>query len=397
MLSDLTHLPVNWIDGMKISRRHFEETGQYIAEQVRDVTARSLSELNFGILPAERSLDVRIFTDFSLQISVEVASCKGITPNGTRIDVAPGQALTHQGNFQELASRYGLQTNQPQQIFVVLQADPFTRVPEGEVSVQETPPRHPYTRETLALDLVPAEYLVPAQLVGGLVVGKISFVNGELIPQKDFIPSCTAMNSTAMTREWHDRFRVLAESWEQNCVRIIQKVNSRAQQQNSLTASILRLSEKLLEHLAYGKLHYRWVLPQTPPVYTCEWLMSHVYYLFTLLQCYSEKDREEMLAYFAEWGELQGGTIENQTVRALQVNYNHFDLQQVFLEINQVYQLYGGIFQKLSQLEFIGKRKGQSVFVIEQEVNQTKAAPPPPPPPPPPQEKQQPKRWSPLT
>ena len=397
MLSDLTHLPVNWIDGMKIARRHFEETGQYIAEQVRDVTARNLSDLNFGILPADRSLDVRITTDLNQQINVEVLSCKGITPNGTRLEVPPGLRLTHKGNFTELAARYGLQTNQPQQLFVVLQADPFNRVPEGDVSVQETPPRHPYSRETLSLDLVPAELLVPAQLVSGLVIGKVGFANGELSVQKDFVPCCTAMTSTAQTREWYERFRQSSEAWEQNCIRIIQKVNSRAQPQNSLTASITRLSERLLEHFAQGRLAYRWILPSQPPVYTCEWLMGQVYYLFSLLQCYSEKDREEMLAYFAEWGELQGGTIENQTLRALQVSYNHFDLQTVFLEINQVYQLYGGIFQKLSQLEFIGKRKGQSVFVIEQPATQQAAAPPPPPPPPPPQEKQPPKRWSPLS
>lgn len=391
MLSDLTHLPVNWIDGMKIARRHFEETGQYIAEQVRDVAARGLSDLDFGILPADRSLDARITTDANQLIHVEVLSCKGVTPNGTRLEVHPGLGLSLRASFPELAARYGLQTSQAQQLFVVLQADPFNRVPEGDVSVQETPPRHPYSRETLSLDIVPAEFLVPTQLVSGLVVGKISFANGELTPQRDFIPCCTAMTSTTQTREWYERFRQASETWEQNCLRIIQKVNSRAQPQNALTASIMRLSEKLLEHFAQGRLAYRWILPSRPPVYTCEWLMSQIYYLFTVLQTYSEKDREEMLAYFAEWGELQGGTIENQTLRALQVPYTHFDLQQVFGEINQVYQLYGGIFQKLSQLEFIGKRKGQSVFVIEQPATQQQ------PPPPPPQEKPPPKRWSPLS
>ncbi|HTJ10843.1 MAG TPA: hypothetical protein VL547_02400 [Dinghuibacter sp.] len=396
MLSDLTHLPVNWIDGMKIARRHFEETGQYIAEQVRDVAARGLSDLNFGILPADRSLEVRITTDANQLIRVEVLSCKGVTPNGTRLEVHPGLGVTLQASFPELAARFGLQTSQAQQLFVVLQADLFNRAPEGDVPVQETPPRHPYTRETLTLDLVPAEYLVPAQLVSGLVVGKISFANGELVVQKDFIPSCTAMTSIAQTREWYERFRQASETWEQNCIRIIQKVNSRAQPQNSLTASIMRLSEKLLEHFAQGRLAYRWILPSQPPVYTCEWMMSRVYYLFTLLQTYSEKDREEMLAYFAEWGELQGGTIENQTLRALQVGYNHFDLLTVFQEVNQVYSLYGGIFQKLSQLEFIGKKKGQSVFVIEQPATQQQA-PPPPPPPQPEQQKTPPKRWSPLS
>jgi len=58
-------------------------------------------------------------------------------------------------------------------------------------------------------------------------------------------------------------------------------------------------------------------------------------------------------------------------------------------EIYRSYQAYVQIFQKLAQLEFIGKKKGQGIFVIEQEVKENKTAPVPPTKPN--------SRWSPLT
>jgi hypothetical protein len=97
-----------------------------------------------------------------------------------------------------------------------------------------------------------------------------------------------------------------------------------------------------------------------------------------------------MLNYFAEWTDVQAGVIENQTNRALQLQYNHYDLQFVLGEINQVYTTFIQIFQKLSLLDFIGKKKGQNIFVIEQQVKETKPAAPPP------NEKPN-SRWSPLS
>ena len=42
MLPAITHFPVNWVDGMKISRRHFEESNHAFADQLRDATALHL-------------------------------------------------------------------------------------------------------------------------------------------------------------------------------------------------------------------------------------------------------------------------------------------------------------------------------------------------------------------
>ncbi len=374
MSGDLNHLPVNWIDGMKISRKHFEETGQYIEEQLRDIAAQQLTDYNFGILPSDRSLNMTAFCDFSQQISIELNSCKAITPDGSRIQIGPKDAIKISTNFKDIAAKFGLQISQAQNIYIVLSINLFQRLPTGEPLMEENPPRHPHTKPESRLDLLPAEVLNISQLAGSLVIGKITYQNGELLVQKDFIPACTAVNSLPVLTDWCTKFRQALESWEQYCIKIIQKINSKiqSQQPNVLANSIHKLSEKMLEQLVRQKIHFQWILGKSAPIHLCVALLENIQYLHTIQQCYAEKDREEMLNYFAEWTDSQAGTIENQTLRVLQLSYNHYDTGFVLNEIYQSYQSNIQIFQKLAQLEFIGKKKGQNIFVIEQEVKENK-------------------------
>lgn len=392
MLGDLIYLPVNWIDGMKISRAHFEQTQQHIHEQLQDNAAQQLTDFNFGILPAERSFSLSVFCDFSQQVNMELNSCKAVTPNGSRIQILPEEAVKTSTNFKDIAKKFNLQTSQSQSLFIVLSINPFNRIPAGEPLMEENPPRHPHTKAELKLDVIPAEYINAGQLPGSMVIGKIIYQNGELIHQKDFIPPCTSVNSLPALADWYNKFRQALDNWEQYCIRIIQKVNSKAQAQqpNALASGIQKLSEKMLEQLMRQKIYYQWVVSKTAPVYLCAALLQNIQFLQAVLQCYAEKDKEEMLNYFAEWTDVQAGSIENVTAKALQLQYNHSDLNFVLNEINIAYQQYLQIFQKLSLLDFIGKKKGQNIFVIEQEVKETRQQPP--------QQQEKPNnRWSPLS
>ena len=55
MKNKLSHLAVNWIDGMKISRQHFDETQHHLEESIQDSNALLLSNYQFGILPTNIS------------------------------------------------------------------------------------------------------------------------------------------------------------------------------------------------------------------------------------------------------------------------------------------------------------------------------------------------------
>jgi hypothetical protein len=392
MPEDNTYLPVNWIDGMKISRKHFEQTGLYTQELARDLAALHLTDYNFGILPGNRSLDMAVFFDSGQGIQIELKSCNAVTPNGSRIQVQPADNIRFSVHFKEITSRYNLQLSQVQQLYILLSINPFKRLPSGNPVMEENPPRHPHTKPEITLELMPGEQLNSAQLSGSLLLGKIGYQNGELQIESDFIPPCTAVNSLPALTDWHSKFRQALDNWEVSCLKLVQKINSKSssQQSNVLAANILKIGEKMLEQLVKQKTGYQWTLGKSAPIHLCVSLLENIQYVHTLLQCYAEKDREEMLNYFAEWTETPAGTLEHQTLRILQLQYNHYETGSLLTEIFGIYQTHVQIFQKLAQLEFIGKKKGQSVFVIEQEVKENKPAATTPAPKPN-------SRWSPLT
>jgi len=392
MPGDIKHLPVNWIDGMKISRRHFEQTGFYTEEMGRDISALHLTDYNFGILPADRSLDVAVFTDSAQLINIELKSCNAITPNGSRIQMGSEDIHKLSIQFKEIAARYNLQLSQTQQLYILLTINPFERIPAGAPVMEENPPRHPFTKPAIRLDLLPGEQLNTAQLSTSLIIGRITYQNGELQCSTDFIPPCTSVSSLPILTGWFSKFRQSLDSWELSCLKVVQKINSKTQSQqpNVLANNIQKISEKMLEQLVKQKTGYQWTLGKSAPIYLCVALLENIQFVYTMLQCFAEKDREEMLNYFAEWTETAAGTLENQTLRVLQLTYNHYDSGSLLNEIYGCYLAYVSIFQKLAQLEFIGKKKGQGIFVIEQELKETKTSPQTP--------AQKPNnRWSPLT
>jgi len=392
MPGDIKHLPVNWIDGMKISRKHFEQTGFYTEEMGRDISALHLTDYNFGILPVERSLDVAVFTDSAQLINIELKSCNAITPNGSRIQIGSEDIHKLIIHFKDIAARYNLQLSQTQQLYILLTINPFERLPAGVPVMEENPPRHPFTKPSVRLDLLPGEQLNTAQLSTSLIIGRITYQNGELQFSTDFIPPCTSVSSLPMLTGWFSKFRQLLDTWELSCLKVVQKINSKTQSQqpNVLANNIQKISEKMLEQLVKQKTGYQWTLGKSAPIYLCVALLENIQFVHTMLQCFAEKDREEMLNYFAEWTETAAGTLENQTLRVLQLTYNHYDSGLLLHEIYGCYLAYVSIFQKLAQLEFIGKKKGQGIFVIEQELKETKTAPQTP--------AQKPNnRWSPLT
>ena len=251
MPGDNKHLPVNWIDGMKISRKHFEQTGFYTEERGRDIAALGLTDYNFGILPVEASLDLSVFFDSAQSINIELKSCNAVTPNGSRIQIGSGDGCKLSINFKEMAARYHLQLSQTQQLFILLSVNPFRRMPAGVPVMEENPPRHPFTKPEIQLNVLPAEQLNTIQLTDSIIIGNIVYQNGELQLNNEFIPPSASVNSLPILGEWFSKFRQSLDNWELACLKVVQKINSKTQSQqpNLLANNIQKISEKMLEQL----------------------------------------------------------------------------------------------------------------------------------------------------
>lgn len=380
---ELTYPPVNWIDGMKIARRHFTEWENFMHDQLRDCNAQGLSRFRYGILPAENALDLQIKCDFNQQIQVQLQSCRAISPHGVRIEYYQAtDALTCTTSFPALAETYGLQTGKPQTFDVVLTVDPFNRVPAGEPILTETPPRHPHTRPDYRLNVIPSVQIRPGELSYQLIIGRIRYGNGEVQVDTDYLPACTSIYSLPRLQQWHQQFGKQLESLETNAFKILQRTKER-DTRNALQTSTLLMAERIAFTLGDISTRYSWIIPYEPPVQMAEVLMRPIQAMRVVMTMLSGREREEFVGYISEWADLTPGALESQLNAILQLPYEHTELTSLLMQLETVYQTLSNVFYKLAQLEFIGKRKGQNVFIIEHEVKET------------PPEKPR-SRWSPL-
>ncbi|GAB2790167.1 hypothetical protein GCM10027275_38790 [Rhabdobacter roseus] len=383
LVPELTYPPVNWIDGMKIARRHFTEWENFMHDQLRDSNALGLSRFRYGILPAEDALDVQIQCDFNQQIQVQLRSCRAISPHGGRIDYHnPTDSLSCTTSFAKLAETYSLQIDKPQNFDVLLTVDPFTRVPIGEPLLTETPPRHPHTRPNYQLNVVPSAQVRPAEHSYQLIIGRVRYGNGTVQQDTNYLPACTTVHSLPRLRQWYQQFGKHLESLETNAYKILQKGKNR-DPKNTLQNSTFLMAERLVFLLADISTRFSWVIPYEPPIQLAELLMRPVQSIRVILNILSGPEREEFVSYISEWADLTPGALEVQINATLQLPYEHTELTALLTEIDTFYQTLTNLLYKLAQLDFIGKRKGQNVFIIEHEVKEN------------PPEKPR-SRWSPL-
>jgi hypothetical protein len=71
MLPKLEYYPVNWVDGMRIARKHFTESEHFVSDYMRDSTASRLMTYNYGLLSSNQP-------DFKLHmilIKVKMYAC----------------------------------------------------------------------------------------------------------------------------------------------------------------------------------------------------------------------------------------------------------------------------------------------------------------------------------
>lgn len=382
-IPELTYPPVNWTDGMKIARRHFTEWENFMHDQLRDSNVQGLSRFRYGILPAENALDVQIQCDFNQQILVQLRRCQAISPHGARIEYHNGtDALTYTTSFPRLAETYGLQTGNPHRFDVVLTVDPFNRIPSGQPILTETPPRHPYTRPDYRLSVVPSVQVRPGDFSYQLIIGRIRYGNGELQTDTDYLPACTSVYSLPGLQRWHQVFGKHLESLENSAYKILQRTKER-DTRNVLQTSTLLIAERMVFVLSDITTRYSWIIPYEPPIQMAEVLLRPIQTMRVVMTILSGREREEFIGYISEWADLTPGALEAQLNAILQLPYEHTELSSLFAEINTFYQMLSNVFYKLAQLDFIGKRKGQNVFIIEHEVKDT------------PPEKPR-SRWSPL-
>lgn len=387
-MADIRRMAVNWVDGMKISRQHFLETDHYHLDQVRRAGAALLSPMSYGLLLPKDGIDpleVQVLGDAGNQIRVKVNRCQAITPDGSVLDIEENDDLKLDTSLAGILEQYRLPMTPNIEIYLVISIGMFERQPAGTPAESEMPVRHPYTLPLYRVSLVPSE-LINIEQWGGpaLIVGKLACNNGEIRVLHDFVPASRAVRSHKNLREWHSRWSGYLNDIEMYSFRILQKIKLKSQK-STLSDSVQMMVERLVGTMTIVNISFQRLAPWEPPVQMATSMIQSAQAVRTSLECLTDREKEELLAYLAEWADESPGSIEKQLLGVVQVAYNHNDILPCLRIIDGFYTMWTALFLKLSQLEFIGKRKGQQVFIIESPVHE-----------PPVQPEKAKSRWSPL-
>ena len=366
-LKPIEHYPVNWIDGMKISRQHFMQNESALQDHFRDAVALGIHSHNYGLLSAapdmERSLEIDIQIDPQNIIHVNLKTCRAIAPNGARIEVLKG-GDTYSYSAKKLTAAHKHDSAKDTQVYaIVIQTNPLVRVPAGEPDPSEQPARHPFSAPEVTVSILPIEQLTPTD-GNYIILSKLINEKGEWRKDEIYIPSCVAVQNH---KKLHDQYITLGRQFEElvaSCTQIVQKVKSE-KQKTSLSLNIQYVCEQLLSFMVDKVMRYRWLYAQEPPIQTVELFVSLCYCLKTGFDCISERDREEMFTYFEQWSLLKPVEFEMLIQDILSTEYDHNDTGRSLNNVSKFMDVMVLLFGKLSKLKFIGEQHDTGIVLGE--------------------------------
>ncbi|MFO7617571.1 MAG: hypothetical protein R6V75_09995 [Bacteroidales bacterium] len=368
----MKYFQVNWVDGMKINKEHFISGDHSVTERLADARLSAINRYNYGLLPAREGEDAPLRINLSIDnqqvLRIKIFECQAVTPGGHRISLS-GSPEPKQFKADLPEALYEWSPSREENIFISLSVNPFKLVPTGDIDPAEEPPRHPLAIPEYRLNLIPESQVGKKESgLNLLMVGKIHV--GENGPEldKEYIPPCHCVFSHAKLVAIHSEFDRFLSTLEPDLVTILKKIGEK-EQTNILATTLASIAGPLLQYLSNTILHFRWNVPVGPPLVMLETIARSARIIKNYLDASPGKAREELLNYLSEWCTLKQGDLETVLHRAVNFEYDHSDMTPAFRAMTEYTGMIGPLFNKLSTLEYIGKKKETSIFVKEQTVN----------------------------
>ncbi len=384
MLPEIKYLPVNWVDGMKISKQHFVHQENAMYEQVRDAISANLTDYNYGVLPAspndKQSLDIRVQLEQNDLLRVKVLACRAITRGGVRIELTGNRFSGEQALNQSLEATYKIDNPDKLLLDVIVTANPFSRVQVGQPEPEETPLRYPYTMPEYRLEIVPSDQTNITDIGAyHLTIGQVRVISNEAKLTEQYFPAATTVQSYPPLMNVYYEFGNALGQLGADTISIIKKIKIK-NERGQLAENVHYLADKMADFLSNNMDHYRLAIPQQSPIFMVEFFARFARVVKTAVACVSDTGKEEMLKYFMEWSDLRPGMFENTTDTLLEQEYNHTDISRSIKSSDKFLNMMGALFRKLSQLDYIGKGKETpkapepkpSIFINEEEETRKK-------------------------
>lgn len=372
------HLPVNWIDGMKINKGHFIAQDNAWTDALQEVGALATSPIRFGILPAtfpgEDTYNVKLSLDNQQSLRVSVLACQAVTPGGVRINLPAfnGFSRTATDGVPALSLSFSFEeAKAATDWWVILTVNPFEKQPAGNPDLSETPPRFPHVLPSYTIQVVSEnEYNQFMYHPYSITVGKILVNGNNVAVEYDYIPPCYSLSASPDLVNLHAAIDQFMSRLEVLCSLIVQKIFQR-DQQNDISRLVMFLCDRVILYLGQAITNIRWVMMHESPVMLFQCVANLARVMKNTIDLRTGSGKDVLMTYLSDWCELKQGELENLLAGMANIRYDNNDVNRNIGQITAFVETTKRLFEKLNTLEFIGKQKDSGPFVKEEKLDKS--------------------------
>ena len=373
------HFPVNWIDGMKINKNHFIDQDNAWADTLQEMASLNLSPVRYGVLPAsvarENTFNVKISLDNQDSLKVSVLSCHAVTLGGMRISI-PALSVNGQpdtGNILNTVFPFSsAKTEAAWWIFLFVH--PFEKQPVGTPDISENPPRLPFVLPTYTLEMISeSNYREFANHPYGISISKVIQNGSEVKIDEDYLPPCFSIMAHPDLLSLHGELDKYFADIELYCSKIVQKIFVK-KQQNEISELVMFLCDRVMLYLGQAISTMRWKMIYEPPMEMFMGIAMLARILKNTIDLRIGSGKDELMNYLGEWCELKQGELETMLSKMANAGFNNNDINKSIHQVVVFVKITSRLFETLSKLEFIGKKKESGIFVKEESPQQAAEA-----------------------
>ncbi len=369
MIEDIKNFKINWIDGMKISKEHFQNLQNFADNSVKASVSLQMGRHGYGLLASylSENNEYAINIDVHKSLKISIKKLRAITPNGNRIEITQQTPAVEDELIVE-----GFANKKFEEGYVLINIDEENQVAFGEQDPKEIPPRHPFLNNGHYFSFANAKELEKSELGGNqLPIAKIVKEGNTLLILSGYIPPATTLGADSSLIDFYNDTEGFLKMTERNAILIAQKISSK-QSDNPIADAMHIVVDKVYAYLAQQITYVKWEEYHMHPKKLLDIIVSFARLFKGSVDVSSPENKEQLFNYFGEWTDLKGGDYEKIFTDIINISYNHNDVGQNIEIVSGFMNTIDKLFTVLTQVDYIGKRRDMGIFVNENIVKDRK-------------------------
>ena len=369
-MKKIEHLPVNWVNGLKLTNRHFYESYYNMIETARQTREELLTDYNYGfgdeIEKDTEPLVLDITGDTVDAVSIRLEVCNAVTREGVPIIYTSKLYGDHvpMTNLRDLEK-------ENQNVYIIISIDPYHLLPVGVPDPEVTPLHHPYALPEIKLQVITASQMNKQFMEENcLIAGKGYIEDGMFILDKGFIPPVQRVRYHESLRRFHEVFVSHLDNIYKYTLEVYHK-NVSDKRHNMLADHTFALCRSFQSFYCDHIFELKNLMQDLPPIHFLRQMSILAQRLITTLRIMPKNEHEMLLQYYNEWINVKPGELMENLGGLIAQSYSHTDIQASLTTIDNLIVMLEKLFRKMSELEYVGLMRENIVISDESDDNKS--------------------------